>query len=514
MEPVSILGGPVLAAASVHSKHSNMSEGLVQRRRKVVQETNEDTEEKVIEAEADAEEEDDKMARVTLMEEILLLGLKDREGYTSFWNDCISSGLRGCVLIELALRGRIELEKSGMRKKGLVTRKVLLKNDKPTGDVILDEALKHIKETQPPENVVSWIEYLSGETWNPLKLRYQLRNVRERLAKNLVEKGVLTTEKQNFLLFDMTTHPLSDSIMKTRLIKKVQESVLQRWTNDIHRMDKKMLSLIILAYASDVLENAFAPLSDQDYELAMKRVRTLLEAENEAESQKKPNPCHDVLLKNDKPTGDVILDEALKHIKETQPPENVVSWIEYLSGETWNPLKLRYQLRNVRERLAKNLVEKGVLTTEKQNFLLFDMTTHPLSDSIMKTRLIKVLLKNDKPTGDVILDEALKHIKETQPPENVVSWIEYLSGETWNPLKLRYQLRNVRERLAKNLVEKGVLTTEKQNFLLFDMTTHPLSDSIMKTRLIKVDFCLISKLSSGNITILFVLKHFCNLKCL
>lgn len=274
-----------------------MSEGLVQRRRKVVQETSEqDTEDKGNEANsAEAEEEDDKMARVTLMEEILLLGLKDREGYTSFWNDCISSGLRGCVLIELALRGRIELEKSGMRKKSLVTRKVLLKNDKPTGDVILDEALKHIKETQPPENVVSWIEYLSGETWNPLKLRYQLRNVRERLAKNLVEKGVLTTEKQNFLLFDMTTHPLSDSIMKSRLIKKVQESVLQRWTNDIQRMDKKMLSLIVLAYASDVLENAFAPLSDQDYELAMKRVRTLLEADNDVETQKKPNPCHDVM---------------------------------------------------------------------------------------------------------------------------------------------------------------------------------------------------------------------------
>ena len=71
-----------------------------------------------------------------------------------------------------------------------------------------------------------WISHLfsdisPGETWNPLKLRYQLKNVRERLAKNLVEKGVLTTEKQNFLLFDMTTHPLTDNIMKTRLVKKV-----------------------------------------------------------------------------------------------------------------------------------------------------------------------------------------------------------------------------------------------------------------------------------------------------
>lgn len=55
-----------------------------------------------------------------------------------------------------------------------------------------------------------------------MKLKYQLKNVRERLAKNLVEKGVLTTEKQNFLLFDMTTHPLTDNIMKTRLVKKAR----------------------------------------------------------------------------------------------------------------------------------------------------------------------------------------------------------------------------------------------------------------------------------------------------
>lgn len=109
-----------------------------------------------------------------------------------------------------------------MRRKGLTSRKLVMKCDTPIGDVLLDEALKHIKETDPPETVQSWIEYLSGETWNPLKLRYQLKNVRERLAKNLVEKGVLTTEKQNFLLFDMTTHPLNDNVIKCRLVKKVR----------------------------------------------------------------------------------------------------------------------------------------------------------------------------------------------------------------------------------------------------------------------------------------------------
>ena len=90
------------------------------------------------------------------------------QGYTSFWNDCISSGLRGCILIELGLRGRIELEKAGMRRKGLLNRKILVKNDASTGDVLLDEALKHMKETSPPETIQSWIEYLSGKMITPV----------------------------------------------------------------------------------------------------------------------------------------------------------------------------------------------------------------------------------------------------------------------------------------------------------------------------------------------------------
>ncbi|XP_034048081.1 Golgi phosphoprotein 3-like [Thalassophryne amazonica] len=238
------------------------------------------------EEEDDDDKGDSKETRLTLMEEVLLLGLKDREGYTSFWNDCISSGLRGCMLVELALRGRLQLEACGVRRKSLLSRKVICKSDSPTGDVLLDEALKHIKETQPPETVQSWIELLSGETWNPLKLHYQLRNVRERLAKNLVEKGVLTTEKQNFLLFDMTTHPLTNSNIKQRLVKKVQDSVLEKWVNDPHRMDKRVLALILLAHSSDVLENAFAPLQDEQYDLGMKRVHSLLELEPEKESMK------------------------------------------------------------------------------------------------------------------------------------------------------------------------------------------------------------------------------------
>ncbi|XP_034241528.1 Golgi phosphoprotein 3 homolog sauron [Thrips palmi] len=269
----------------------NRGDGLVQRRNVSREATDSaqrdgDDGDKKLDLDEEAGDGDSKETRLTLMEEVLLLGLKDKEGYTSFWNDCISSGLRGCILIELALRGRIELEKAGMRRKSLLSRKIIMKSDTPTGDVLLDEALKHMKEMDPPETVQSWIEYLSGETWNPLKLKLQLKNVRERLAKNLVEKGVLTTEKQNFLLFDMTTHPVTDNTAKSRLVKKVQDSVLSKWVNDPHRMDKRLLALLFLSHASDVLENAFAPLNDDDYEVAMKRIRDLLELDYEQESLK------------------------------------------------------------------------------------------------------------------------------------------------------------------------------------------------------------------------------------
>lgn len=244
----------------------------------------EDSKDRNLEEEEDSG--DSKDIRLTLMEEVLLLGLKDKEGYTSFWNDCISSGLRGGILIELALRGRIQLEPLTMRKKRLLDRKVLLKSDTPTGDVLLDETLKHIKATDPAETVQSWIELLTGETWNPFKLQYQLRNVRERLAKNLVEKGILTTEKQNFLLFDMTTHPVTNLTEKQRLLKKLQESVLDRWVNDPHRMDRRTLALLVLAHSSDVLENVFTTLADDKYDMAMNRSKDLLDLDPDVEATK------------------------------------------------------------------------------------------------------------------------------------------------------------------------------------------------------------------------------------
>ncbi|KAJ6450032.1 Golgi phosphoprotein 3-domain-containing protein [Mycena vitilis] len=154
-----------------------------------------------------------KLPRLTLMEEVLLLGIKDKQGYLSFWNDNISYALRGCVLIELALRRRIGVVRDPGRKRSpLPDRPITVLSTRQTGEMLLDETLKMMKQTEDAGEkmgVGTWVDLLSGETWNVLKIGFQLKQARERLAKGLVDKGVLRTEKRNFLLFDMATHPVS-----------------------------------------------------------------------------------------------------------------------------------------------------------------------------------------------------------------------------------------------------------------------------------------------------------------
>lgn len=130
-------------------------------------------------------EERSKQPKLTLMEEVLLLGLKDKQvringvsmavtrnwcadrtmhvqGYLSFWNDNISYALRGCIVIELALRGRISMQKDSSRRRFPLSDRVIeVIDDTLTGEVLLDEALKMMKSSEKM-SVSSWIDLMSG----------------------------------------------------------------------------------------------------------------------------------------------------------------------------------------------------------------------------------------------------------------------------------------------------------------------------------------------------------------
>lgn len=226
-----------------------------------------------------------KQPKLTLMEEVLLLGLKDKQGYLSFWNDNISYALRGCIVLELAFRGRISMQKDPSRRRfPLPDRVIEVVDETPTGEVLLDETLKLMKSSEKM-SVSAWVDLLSGETWNLMKIGYQLKQVRERLAKGLVDKGILRTEKRNFLLFDMATHPVADGGAKEELRRRVRNVLTQRTVvingnqflpENLEFRYIRTIAMVCAAYAANVLENALSSLGHEARERAFAQTDDLL----------------------------------------------------------------------------------------------------------------------------------------------------------------------------------------------------------------------------------------------
>ena len=124
-----------------------------------------------------------------------------------------------------------------------------------------------------------------GETWNLMKIGYQLKQVRERLAKGLVDKGILRTEKRNFLLFDMATHPVADGGAKDEIRRRVRNVLTNRTVvlppsqflpEDMEFRYTRTIAMVCAAYAANVLENALATLGHEPRERAFAQVDELL----------------------------------------------------------------------------------------------------------------------------------------------------------------------------------------------------------------------------------------------
>jgi len=118
-----------------------------------------------------------------------------------------------------------------------------------------------------------------------MKIGYQLKQVRERLAKGLVDKGILRTEKKNFLLFDMATHPVADGGAKEEIRRRVRNVLTQRtvvlpgsqWLpEDLEFRYVRTIAMVCAAYAANVLENALASLGHESRERAFAQVDELL----------------------------------------------------------------------------------------------------------------------------------------------------------------------------------------------------------------------------------------------
>lgn len=118
-----------------------------------------------------------------------------------------------------------------------------------------------------------------------MKIGYQLKQVRERLAKGLVDKGVLRTEKRNFLLFDMATHPVSDPTFKDDVLKRTLGLLTARtaavpmselYGEHVRYRTIRAVSMVCAAFAANVLENALVHLGYDAREAAFAKCDELM----------------------------------------------------------------------------------------------------------------------------------------------------------------------------------------------------------------------------------------------
>ena len=118
-----------------------------------------------------------------------------------------------------------------------------------------------------------------------MKIGYQLKQVRERLAKGLVDKGILRTEKRNFLLFDMATHPVVDSGAKDEIRRRVRTVLTSRTVvlpptpflpENMEFRYFRTLAMVCAAYAANVLENVLTSLQPEARERSYAQVDYLL----------------------------------------------------------------------------------------------------------------------------------------------------------------------------------------------------------------------------------------------
>ena len=109
--------------------------------------------------------------------------------------------------------------------------------------------------------------------------------LRERLAKGLVDKGILRTEKRNFLLFDMATHPVVDGGAKDEIRRRVRSVLTSRTVvlpanpflpEDMEFRYIRTIAMVCAAYAANVLENALSTLGHEARERAFANVDELL----------------------------------------------------------------------------------------------------------------------------------------------------------------------------------------------------------------------------------------------
>lgn len=172
---------------------------------------------------------------LTFAEEILLLALDDQQGVIKpLPVSAMEYALSGAVLMDLALANRIDTDLKQLR----------VVDNAPTGDLILDEALKILQAQPAPQTTTHWLSYLAG----------QAKDLQDRVLRRLVEKGILKLENRKILwVFQVRRYPLLDNREVKEVKTRLRELIM---SNEIP--DAREAVLVSLVNACRLFDEIFS----------------------------------------------------------------------------------------------------------------------------------------------------------------------------------------------------------------------------------------------------------------
>jgi anti-anti-sigma factor len=173
---------------------------------------------------------------LNLAEEVFLLALDDRHGLIkSGLLPVLDYALAGALLMELALSARVDTDATAMK----------LISGAPTGDALLDEALRELQAEPQAQPTSFWLE----------KLADPARRLQDRALAGLLKKGILRQENRRLLwVFEVRRYPVVDDREVKEVSTRMRELIL---STDLP--EPRDVVLLNLANVCRLLDDLFTP---------------------------------------------------------------------------------------------------------------------------------------------------------------------------------------------------------------------------------------------------------------
>ncbi|MDD5482375.1 MAG: GPP34 family phosphoprotein [Kiritimatiellae bacterium] len=171
----------------------------------------------------------------------------------------LNYALAGAILMELALQNRIDTDLTCIRHnpQAETSDPFLLRvvDKRPTGDILLDEALKELQHKSGPRPTRAWLVYFAREG----------RDIRDRVTARLANAKILDITETKILMLKKRRYSITDSSGITTIRSRLRELIL-----DGEIPEPREVALAGLADASGLFDEIFSP-----EELAQTRPRIL-----------------------------------------------------------------------------------------------------------------------------------------------------------------------------------------------------------------------------------------------